>query len=152
MKAEFFDVNFYGDNNWLRKNLEDRSKHLSGQTYWRLLHFQTHEAADNFVRDVFAGYCDNVTNPKRDKNLDGVTYTYRYTPDGATVKFEDGVWTLIRRIQCKTIREVRTRKEVVVDGETYSRDLVEEIHTEWADVEYSDMVTLLRETHIFYLV
>jgi hypothetical protein len=147
----------YCDNYWLRKNLEAWTERLTGRSIWTDLNFTTREGVESFVRDVFADYCEDVVIPRGPEQLGapglGLTTEYRYVQDGATVEIDDcDIWTLTRPIERRTTRQIRTRKEVVVDGETYSREVVEQEHSEWSPYEHPDRVNLCTGTRTMYII
>ncbi len=155
MKTEYYYVDMYNVDYgyWLRKNLEAWSKRLTGQGDCSLIIFSTREGLESFVRDVFADYCEDVASPQPSYTNGDVTTEYRRVEDGTTVECDDGgLWTLTRRVECRTIQRIRTRKEVVVDGETYSRNVVEEQHSEWSPYEHPDRVTLYTSTRVMHII
>ena len=150
MRTEYYYVNSAQDNYWLHKNLEAWSERLTGQGDWLNLYFTTREGVESFVRDVFADYCEDVVNPC---GPDPKSFEYRYAQDGATVECDDGGWwNLTRRVERRQINQIRTRKEVVVDGETYSREVVEEQRSEWLPYQHSDRVALYTGTRTMYII
>lgn len=153
MRTEYYYINMYNDDYWLSKNLRSWSQRLTGQDGWNLLNFSTREGVESFIRDVFADYCEDVVVPHGPADRDGLTTEYRYAPDGATVECDDrGIWTLTRRVERRTTQRISTRKEVVVDGETYSREVVEEQHSEWLPYQHSDRVTLYTSTRVMHII
>jgi hypothetical protein len=157
MRTVYYYVDMYNDNYWLRKNLEAWTERLTGRSIWTDLNFSTREGVESFVRDVFADYCEDVVIPRGPEQLGapglGLTTEYRYVQDGATVEIDDcDIWTLTRPIERRTTRQIRTRKEVVVDGETYSREVVEEQHSEWSPYEHPDRVKLCTLTRTMYII
>jgi len=148
------------DNYWLRKALEAGSIRLTGQNDWYRIHFPTKDAAEEFVRDVFADYCEDVVNAyyatfvsadDESKAAQEVglspsdmrkcaAYRNRFVPDGASIEVNDwGEMTMTRKVEVQVVNTATERREVVVDGEMYSKEVKREVASSWYEA-YPEVV------------
>jgi hypothetical protein len=171
-KRTYYTVSTEQDSYWLRKALEAGSIRLTGQDDWWRIHFPTKDAAEEFVRDVFADYCEDVVRvyytgfassddeAKAAKEVDlpsfpmrerGV-YRNRFVPDGTSIEVEDwGQMTMTRKVEVQVVNIVTERREVVVEGETYSKEVKREVASNWYEA-YPEIVRVQVNTVELYVV
>ena len=151
-KRTYYTVDTEQDNYGLQKALEADSIRLTGQDDWYRIHFPTKEAAEEFVRDVFADYYEDVANAYYSNIINDddrvkaseetglslhfmrerAVYRSRFVPDGTSIEVEDwGQMTMTRKVEVQVVNTITERREVVVDGETYSKEVKREVASSW---------------------
>jgi hypothetical protein len=159
-KRTYYTVDTEQENYWLRKALEAGSTRLTGQDDWYRIHFPTKDAAEEFVRDVFADYCEDVVNAYYSNIINNddrikaseetglslhfmrerAVYRSRFVRDGTSIEVED--WdkmTMTRKVEVQVVNTVTERREVVVDSETYSKEVKREVASSWYEA-YPEIV------------
>ncbi len=147
------------------------SRH-TGQENIDRIEFATYTDLESCVREVFEDYCKftNLTEtyPRcdwqtRQIQQDNIltTYNYRYAENGVLIEGREKgswrtggfiEWTLTRQIEMQVTEEIRTRKELEVDGEIYVCETVERKHSEWSPYPYPDQFTIISEARTKYFI
>ena len=171
-KRTYHTVSTEQDSYWLRKALEAGSIRLTGQNDWYRIHFPTKDAAEEFVRDVFADYCEDVDSvyytgfASTDNEAKAATevglssflmrergvYRNRFVPDGTSIEVSDwGEMTMTRKVEVQAVNTVTERREVVVEGETYFKEAKREVASSWYEA-YPEVVRVQINTVEAYVV
>ena len=173
-KRTYYTVSTEQDDYWLRKALEAGSFRISGHDDRWSIYFQTREAAEEFVRDAFADYCEDVPyvatghasfvcdsdriaaakeiNVSTLLLLNRGDFRSRLVPDGTSIEVTSwGEMTMTRKVEVQAVNTVAERREVVVDGETYFKDVKREVASSWYEA-YPEIVRVQVNTVEMYIV
>jgi hypothetical protein len=173
-KRTYYTVGTEQDSYWLRKALEEGSTRLTGQDDWYRIHFPTKDAAEEFVRDAFADYCEDVPyvatghasfvcdsdriSAAKEINVSTILllnlgdFRGRLVPDGTSIEVADwGQMTVTRKVEVQVVKTSNERREVVVEGETYSKEIKREVASSWYEA-YPQVVRVQVNTVEMYIV
>ena len=159
-KRTYYTVSTEQDDYWLRKALEAGSFRISGHDDRWSIYFQTREAAEKFVRDAFADYCEDVSAVSRrgfaraddeakaakEVGLSSLllrerdVYRNRFVVDGTSIEVSDwGEMTMTRKTEAQVFTTVTERHEIIVGGETYFKEVKREVASSWYEA-YPEVV------------
>lgn len=171
-KRTYYTVDSEQDDYWLRKALEAGSIRLKGDRNWWSLYFTTREAAEEFVRDVFADYCEDLSDVSRrgfaraddeakaakEVGLSSLlmrerdVYRNRFVPDGTSIEVTDwGQMMMTRKVEAQVFNTVTERHEIIVGGETYFKEVKREVASNWYEA-YPEVVRVQVNTVEMYVV